>query len=83
MSRSIHCHDQHNLVSHSSHSLTFELYVGVGILFCSSRISFVVFIFIFKLFSVIIVSLGVSTKYISAIAGMLNRLAQYVRLVSM
>ena len=68
-------------MSHSSYVLTFELDLGIWILFRSSRISFLVFVLFLKLFSVFIVALGIPTKYISAVAGMLNRLAEYVRMV--
>lgn len=68
------------MVRHSSYLLTFKLDVSIWIFFGSSCISFLVFVVIVKLFSVFIVALGVSAKYISAVAGMLNRLAEYVRL---
>ena len=70
-------------MSQSSFVLTFELDFGVGIFLRSSRISFLVFVRFVKFFSIFIVALRVSTKYISAVAGMLNSLAEYVRLVIM
>lgn len=68
-------------VNHRSILPTLELDFSIWVFFRSSRVSFLVFIVIFKLFSVFVVAFGISTKYISAVAGMLNRLAEYVRLV--
>lgn len=60
---------------------TFELNISVRVVLCSSNISLFVFVFVLKLFSVIVVALGVSAKYIPAVTGMLNRLTEDVRLV--
>lgn len=66
-------------MSHSSCWLTFELNFSIWVFFSSSHISFFVFIVILELFSVFIIAFGVSAKYISAVARMLNRLAEHVR----
>lgn len=68
-------------MSYSSDLLTFELDFSIWVFFRSSCISLLVFVLILKLFSVFIEALRVSAKNISAVAGMLNCLAEYVRLV--
>lgn len=55
--------------------ITFKSNLSVGVLLCSAKIYLFVLLILFKLIPVFVVALGISTKYPSIVASVLNCLS--------